>query len=300
MIFHEIHSAYYRAVANILALAVKGELTDEKMKSIVQETAFGESVFTVIPNLKNEKWQLLHSDLTTPLQNAPTLPLSDIEMRWLKSLYLDPRVRLFANLPENLRNVPPLFTPEDYVIYDQYAGGDPYFDEKYIGNFRSVLNAIREKRALEIEIINRSGRPVTYRVMPRQLEYSEKDDKFRILCGTPRRGLTINLGNVISCRRYDGRIKNEPTTPPLKCSITLKVIDERNALERCMLHFSHFEKQAERISEKEYRLCVYYDRNDETEMVIRVLSFGPRVEVVAPQYFRNLIIERLKKQKSCE
>ena len=78
----------------------------------------------------------------------------------------------------------------------------------------------------------------------------------------------------------------------------LTLIDERNALERVLLHFAHFEKEAEKIGDKKYRIKIYYDLSDETELVIRVLSFGPFVEVTEPQSFRNLIIDRLKKQKN--
>ena len=39
---------------------------------------------------------------------------------------------------------------------------------------------------------------------------------------------------------------------------------------------------------------------DETEIVIRVLSFGPYVKALEPESFVNLIKERLISQKSCE
>ena len=80
--------------------------------------------------------------------------------------------------------------------------------------------------------------------------------------------------------------------------VTLKVYDKRNTLERSMLHFAHFEKQVEKLDEETYMVHIKYDKDDETELVIRVLSFGPTVEVIEPDGFRNLIIERLKKQKA--
>ena len=49
-----------------------------------------------------------------------------------------------------------------------------------------------------------------------------------------------------------------------------------------------------------YLVHIKYNKSDETEMVIRILSFGPMVEVIEPQDFKNLIIARLKSQKSCE
>ena len=46
-----------------------------------------------------------------------------------------------------------------------------------------------------------------------------------------------------------------------------------------------------------YRVTVYYDSCDETEMIIRVLSFGPFLKVTAPARFVGLIKQRLQRQK---
>ena len=59
-------------------------------------------------------------------------------------------------------------------------------------------------------------------------------------------------------------------------------------------------KKAEKIEENRYHIMVDYDKDDETEMVIRILSFGPMIKVVQPEHFINLIKERLRKQKSWE
>ena len=67
-----------------------------------------------------------------------------------------------------------------------------------------------------------------------------------------------------------------------------------------MLHFAHFEKQVEKIGNKKYKVNIKYDSDDETEMVIRILAFGPLVEVIEPLDFRELIKNKLKKQLSCE
>ena len=70
-------------------------------------------------------------------------------------------------------------------------------------------------------------------------------------------------------------------------------------MERVLLHFAHYEKEAEKLDEKHYRISVVYDKDDETEMVIRILSFGPMIKVTAPQHFVELIKQRLIRQKSC-
>ena len=78
-----------------------------------------------------------------------------------------------------------------------------------------------------------------------------------------------------------------------------ELIDERNALERVLMHFAHFEKQVEKVDEQKYQVTLYYDKEDETEILIRVLSFGPMLHVVKPVAFINLIKGRLSDQKSC-
>jgi len=81
--------------------------------------------------------------------------------------------------------------------------------------------------------------------------------------------------------------------------VVLEVTDRRNALERVLMHFAHFKKEAERIDAMRYRVSIDYDLADETEMVIRILSFGPMVKVVSPDHFVDLIKERLRSQMRC-
>ena len=47
-----------------------------------------------------------------------------------------------------------------------------------------------------------------------------------------------------------------------------------------------------------YLVKRFYDESDETEMVIRLLSFGPMIKVIEPLEFKQLIRQRLKKQKA--
>ena len=109
------------------------------------------------------------------------------------------------------------------------------------------------------------------------------------------------MGRVISCEKYDGRLKYKKYTKKASKNKTVvfELIDERNALERVLMHFAHFEKQVEKVEEEKYRVTINYDKDDETEIVIRILSFGQMVKVVEPNSFIDLIKDRLLKQKSC-
>jgi hypothetical protein len=199
MIFSELYSAYYNTVAAIITRVLEGEATEKELQRIVTERAFGESGLTILPSLKSEKWQLIHPDMTTPLEHTPTMPLTTLQKRWLKAISLDPRVRLFGVTFPNLDEVEPLFTPEDYYVYDQYADGDPFEDEEYIRQFRVILAAIRDGSQIKFEMTNRKGNTMFVRCRPVRLEYSEKDDKFRVVTAGWRAVSTVNLAKIKNC-----------------------------------------------------------------------------------------------------
>ena len=193
----------------------------------------------------------------------------------------------------------PLFTEDDYKVYDKYSDGDDFGDEGYIGRFRLIYYAINNNLPIIARLNNRYGKEVTLRFFPKGFEYSEKDDKIRVIMdGCKYRQL--NLGRIINCQLYAGTgpWNEKPETMQIR-ELTLQINDERNALERVMLHFAHFEKQAERVDDNKYLLHLKYYATDETEIVIRVLSFGPCVKVISPDSFVGLIKERLEGQKRC-
>ncbi|MCD8179906.1 MAG: WYL domain-containing protein [Firmicutes bacterium] len=298
MIFSEIYSAYYNTVAKILKSILSGDVSEKEILKIINQNAFSESVLTVLPAIKDERWQIINKDLSTPIKHIPTMPLTILEKRWLKAITEDPRIKLFG-ADIDLDDTEPLFTPEDYKVFDKYADGDPFEDEEYIERFRLILTAIKEKRPVVAKMYNRNGSKIKVRFFPKYLEYSEKDDKFRVIADGCRFS-QFNLARFISCKYYDGNGGWNETPREINTKeLTLLIKDERKAMERVMLHFAHFEKSSEKIDDEHYRVKIKYLESDETEIVIRVLSFGPYVKVCEPESFVDLIKERLNLQKSC-
>ena len=302
MFFSEIYSAYYNAVAAVLSEAVTHLVSKEELRKIIEKHAFGESVIAIPEAIKGERWQLIKADGTTVIKNSPSLPLTLMQKSWLKAIACDPRIKLFGDISFDFPDVEPLFQPSDVIVFDKYLDGDNYTDKAYIANFRLILDAIVNKYPLRIETLNRKGNPVCWIVLPEYLEYSEKDDKFRLIGASTRFGSTINLGRIMSCKPYEKpyEFNQGKRNRMRRRSVIFELTDKRNALERVLLHFAHFEKTAERIEDDRYRVIINYDKEDETEIVIRILSFGPMIKVVAPQHFIELIKQRLKDQKSCE
>lgn len=328
MLFHEIYGCYYRAVAKMLHLAAVGGLTEKKMYEIVAETAFEESSLIMIPALKKQEWQLLDENLHTPLKHTPDMPLTILEKRWLKTILLDKRVKLFlepvlenteqsasavANAEQavlagtnadfatacsrELADAEPLFLPEDIVYFDRYADGDDYDDPAYIANFRLIRQAIAERRKLKVSFLNGREQKRCEILEPVQLEYSDKEDKFRVLCADRQSTKTVNLGRIVQCELLKDifpeniRLK-EREKKVLKFTLT----DERNALERAMMKFSHYKKEVERRDAGNYLVTLEYDVDDETDVLIQILSFGSYIEVTAPDRMRKELRKRMERQ----
>lgn len=295
MIFSEIYGEYFNAVAKILSIAVRGELKENDITDIVKMGAFGESMLSLPQKLKNEKWGLLTSDLKTPIKNKPQMPLTDTEKRWLKAVLYDSRVKLFDVDIKGLENVEPLYRRDMFVYFDRYNDGDPYSDKKYIRNFKTVLKALNEKRKISVKFNGRTGKVHNKSVIPHNIEYSPQDDKFRLQAYAKHTWWTINIARIEDCEIGEKFEKIIPYKVN-KEKLVIELINERNALERAMLHFSHLEKRTEKVSEDKYKITLYYDKDDETELLIRILSFGPVMKVTEPESFIEQIRKRLRMQ----
>lgn len=300
MIFNEVYGSYYNVIAEVLAEAVKGTLTKEQLSEITTRKAFGESIVTIPDALLKQKWPLIDENFDTPLNHIPTMPLTTIQKMWLKAILQDPRIQLFEPSMEGLEDVEPLYNQDTFVYFDRYADGDPYDDIRYGEHFRLILLAIREHRVIRVEYQGHK----TFRertIIPVKLEYSSKDDKFRLI-GVAHTGTRyiINLRGVKKCELMECFDPNSiEISEPDVSEVVIELKDERNALERAMLSFSDLEKETLKLDDDTYRIKLKYRVDDETEILIRILAFGPMMKVLEPEPFVNLIKERLKKQKGC-
>lgn len=299
MIFNEIYGCYYNAVAKMIALAVDGKLTEKEMNRIASEEAFDESVLSLIPAIKQQDWQLIDENLETPIIYKPSMPMTELEKRWLKTILLDARIALFLIPSKELNDVEPLFYPDDVVYFDRYLDGDKYKAPSYIANFHIVMQAIREHRKVKIQYWNNHNQERRGTFCPVKMEYSDKEDKFRILSVGKWDLRTVNMGRVIKCELLDETFEVGLELPARKRStLTFELTDSRNTLERVMMKFAHYKKQAERTGENTYRVEMEYDVDDETDVLIQIMSFGSTVKVIAPESIKEELVLRIKRQLS--
>ncbi len=297
MIFNEIYGCYYDAIAKILAKAVNAPITKNEIREIIENNAFTESFFELEEKLRTQEYQLLNKEGSTPIKNKPTLPLTELQKRWLKTISLDKRIKLFCDDFPDFSDTSPIYLPEDYHIYDMYSDGDDYESEQYIRNFRTILLAIKENKPVKIAMMSRNNKSINTVAIPLKIEYSPKDDKFRLYTKGSRQITLVNIGKIVSCELYEKEINlNYERNIELEKIVTIELYDKRNTLERFMYHFAHFKKVATKLDRSTYKVDIYYEAIDETELIIRILSFGQFVKVISPDAFMRQIRYRINKQ----
>jgi len=317
--FHEIYSAYFQVVRKILLDAGKKPLSRKEMEEISKAYASPESALVILPKLtKDGAWSSLlqeeENQLYTSKCTGKKPPLTHLQKAWLKTLLPDPKFRLFftdqelADLAQNLESEQPLFSLRDFHYFDQYRDGDHYEDPAYRQVFQTILSALEKRRPLFAAYESAKGREQTLELLPCRLQYSGKDDKFRLLAvslshGRPRSPYILNAARIKAChlsrnpvpQRFDwdfSRFQAQAAHP-----VRIRIGNERNALERCMLHFANYEKHTTYEPETDTYLCdIYYDPADETELLIELLSFGPVIRILGPEAFLSQVRKRVKRQ----
>ena len=311
-LFSELYSAYYNAVEHVLRAAQGKDIRAEALQELLSAHTFSESAFHMLPKLQGGQWPLLRAEnggYTARYALPEALPLTALQKAWLKALLRDPRMRLFmddeafAQMEAALADVEPLFRQEDLHVFDNAGDGDDYGSEAYREVFRVFLAAVRSGSAVYVRYDNGSQR-MADAYWPVRLEYSPKDDKFRAYCHSRgnrrRKTYVLNLQRVTAAEAVPDEIRR-PAAPDgvngMFHEVVMEIGRERNALERCMLQFAHFEKRTEYDEHTDKYTCTLrYNAMDETEVVIRVLSFGPTLRVLGPERFLAELRGRVRAQ----
>lgn len=328
-LFNEIYGKYYLIFFHLLREASNGPITVETIRQIIGEYGYQESLLHLLPKVLpgEDSYPLLvtaheknpRNGVNQPIKyesiikNKPE-PIATIpELRWLKTVLSDPRVVLFlideskAELLNQLDSYEPLFDLKDYQLQGVSNDGDDFGDLKYQNNFRKIMEAFLQKRLIKLNFSNAEGEKRFNYYAPYRLEYSIKDDKFRLTAGVVHRGKLIQYHRINLARIQrvtlveDGIIPEnlEEFVRAHRCEtpIEIEMLNLRNGFERCFIQLSGYERSTEYDEEtKRCKMKLYYYDFEEPELLITLLSFGPTIKVLGPKKIRDEIIERIKRQ----
>ena len=338
-LFSEIYSCYYQVLRHLLSS--QDTMTIQDIRRLICCEGFEESLLSIIPKLEDGTWNLFEKDgrlYRSRISSSFVTPVSDLEKSYLKALLSDPRIGLFLDqeqleaLDKMLVYVTPLWRQEQFYYFDRFADSDPYADANYRKIFRTLLQAQKQNRYVDIDYTSPSGNRVHHHYVPARLEYSVKNDKFRILALKPAHPVNNLHGNrhekpdamsdkdtcSSTCEQMKLEILNVSRIQSIKLMpktlsspvdldtmiqrsyykepLRLRIVNKRNALERAMLHFANYEKNTTKINEDTYECLIYYNQSMETELLIEVMSFGPMLTVIENERFLNNLKKRLQRQ----
>ena len=316
-LFDKIYGCYYNIIRRILKEAREAPLSRKELEQISSERGFQESALTIVPNLTQGVWPFLKEEsgkYRTVFPLDTRCPLTSLQKSWLKSLLKDEKLPLFLSeeeieqLESKLSEVSPLYDENDFYYFDRYRDRDAYGSLSYKEYFHNILTAIEANRVLTVSYAGRNDVIRKFDIAPYQLQYSPKDDKFR-LCGLEHyrrsfsRKIILNLGKLVCCQLLDKHFTKDTEKYNFSIAaraeqpVVLEISGERNSLERCMLHFASYEKHTEYDESRGCFVCsIWYDPADQTELLIEVLSFGPVVRVVGPEEFLYQLKKRVRLQ----
>ena len=308
-LFSEINCTYYSITERILR---QKTVTKEEIRRIIGKNGFSETALFLEPQLIGKSNIGLLSEkngiYTSILKKAPHIPLTTAEKRWLRAVLKDKKSSLFLDKEQKaelyeLLGAEPLYDSGFISFFDRYTDGDDFENEDYIKHFRNILRSVHENRLIKISFHTRKSKRITHYFLPERIEYSSKNDKFRVHVirynkSRPLERGVINLSQINSTELTDivpvGSLSG--TIP--KRRVVIRVKNERNAVNRFMMEFAELERISEFDDEtKECIVTMKYESMDETEILIRILSFGPVVEVLKPEAFREKIAQRIRNQR---
>lgn len=318
-LFSEIYGAYFGTVEEILRHEV---LTEEQIYEIISGKAFRDSALFISEKLipdkdGNSPWGLLRREgklLRPIIKNPPPKVMTMLQRRWLMSVISDKKAGLFmdndniAALKEKLGNVPPLYDEGFFCRYDLYTDGDDYSDRIYIEAFRNIIKALKNGETLLIRYARTNDEATVSEYIPLRLEYSPKNDRIRLRCLRLKKGkiqtaCMLNIMRMLEAKStgntFSKNIRAENYDKHLRCDepALLEISAERNGIERFMMEFASYEKHT--VMDTKRRRCtveLYYPTDDETELLVRLLAFGPIIEIKGPEHLRSKAAERIKMQ----
>lgn len=226
------------------------------------------------------------------------VPLTTLELRWLKTIVRDQKMKLFFSkdeitLLQNLldENAPSIkaLPMNKVVFFDRFR-----FTEKNVRRetavLATILEGIYDQRTVRLKYhTNQKGhRHGEFR--PIVLEFSKRNNRFQGYfqkCNTDAI-FTFNIAQIETAVETDTpfdysaaesaleRYRRDNTT-----SVEIEFSNVKNIVDRILTEFSPWEKRCSYNPETgKYRLTIFYQTLEELDLVVRLLGYGANIRFV--------------------
>ena len=308
---HEYQNMYIRGIIHAINQAVEmGSISTVDFEDIVYDTAhdprhlIGREFLEAV--MQSELFD--HSKkyrLKPVLPVKIVLPPTFAELQWLRHALKSPLAALFMDEPERRKLsclLEQLELPDIMKHMDTFGHAEPQMPD--ISMFRTVLNAIREHRYLRITNHAENGDIYADRtVMPMKLEYEAASGRWFLSFCEPDAARPIKASLSALSDVQQGDVIPEQLRPDLKElmqakkqePILMRVSPERNTPNRAIRFFAQYDTIAEQQPDGGLLMQIRYYRFDTERLLRQIISFGPFVQVLAPEPIVERMREYLKK-----
>ena len=300
-IFHEFYGVYYKAVERLINVAQTKAISVTDAEDIVRQTAYAESPWILTRNIQRNQYSpVIDGRFRTPLGHSVEMPMTTLEKRWIKAILSDERVKLFGIETTAFDDIEPLFGEDDIYYCGQYAGGDDYSSEEYISKFRTILMALRERYSLPIEYVSAHKHFYEGIVEPIELQYSIKENRFRLFAVFYEELRSFNLSRINACGIGSKICGGKPVPKFEQTYVEVSIANDRHTLERFLLTFSNYQRSTKKINEDLFKVRVTFPKQDAKEVLVNILSFTPMAKIIAPAHMLELYQDKIERQRAIE
>lgn len=254
--------------------------------------------------------KLLEPLIATPFPIIPTA----IENQWLAELLYDDRAnglisialkeKLKASLP-NISCVENIWTQINWNNIE-IPKHSYYTEPCYIETFRTCYHALLEQKQVYYESYDEYGTVYKGTASPYKLEYCINTNSFNFIMWNEEKAWTFksDIATITNIKILDLSIPpdvNEKAAQYVEQQkaqsepIVIKLTDKNEALNRCFMLLSNYDKKICRVKNNVFTLEISHRGHfDEDELTQIILSLGSSVTVLKPLAFRQKIIEYIK------
>ncbi|MGN0338586.1 MAG: hypothetical protein ACI4EE_13925 [Lachnospiraceae bacterium] len=338
-LFHEIFSNYSVVLANsvlacfsckslgspfirdTVSIEVALEEQVRKMFSYYTDEEVNEITSSLLDFI-TEKSQLIQSGRTKPrylTRNTDylyeLLPITNIERRWLLSVFQDPLAQMFFP-KEVLKPMyvyiqgeePYMQKPFERKVVKYFNLRNPVtnidgfssciseglsYSGKEISFLRKVYKAMRVKAKVNIKYLNSAGKRRCRVSAPAWIEYSHMDGVFRVCDVYRKKGQMcngkINVPRIqsLKCESESSyNLKEEQNRYIMNCERSIKTLHitfywgKRNLPDRILTELSLWKKKC--IYDKKtgrFDMTLYYPEDDQKDILIRLMGYGSYIKI---------------------
>ncbi len=242
------------------------------------------------------------------------VPLTCLELRWLRTMLEDTRVGGFLEPEEQqaLRRflqeasgTEPL--PMEKITFFDRNRTSRELVQREVRSVKELLDAIDRRQVVWLQYRSAKGKRIAGRFRPIILEFSKKDNRFQGYLQSCRNQAIyiLNLSGIqkmeLTGESFDNRTAQEALDryrAERERSVELVFFDVRNLAERLLTEFSPWKKRcAYEKATGLYRLTLFYQASDENELVLRLMGYGADLRITDSGHpIRGKIREKVRRQ----